>query len=125
MAKAEEQRFLVISASSGESFLRLEGEPLSTVEEAVAFRDKRRKASQLARTMMSAARPTQKPAPPRWYSIVAAISDSVDVTDDEANEAAARAHALQGIRSQPGGPPPVALSHISDGVSGPYQPPEE
>lgn len=126
MAKAEDQRFLVISASEGEAYTRFHGPPCATVDEATALRDKLRKAGSLARMMRAAAQPSAKPPPPRWYCIVAAISDAdVEVSDAEASEAAARATSLQGIRSQPGGPPPVSLSAIREGTDGPYQAPEE
>lgn len=124
MAK-EEQRYLVVSASEGEAYPRFHGPPCATVEEATQHRDHLRKAGSLGRMMRQAAQPSAKPPPSRWFFVVAAISDAVEVSDAEAGEAAARAASLGAIRTQPAGPPPVSLGAIAAGTSGPYQPPQE
>lgn len=112
---ANRNGFLVLSASEGESFVRLEGPVRDTVEEAVATRDLAMKNTALGAIMVQATSARKAP-PARWFFIVAAVAGDGVVTAEDASEARARAVAMQSMRQQSAGPAPVPLAAIADGV---------
>lgn len=112
-------KYVVISASEGEAFLRREGEFSDTVEQAVAVRDELMRKSQAGRVMLAAARPTAKPSP-RFFAILTMESDdSVVLSAEESGHAAARAASMTAPRGA-APPAPVPLSKITEGTAGAY-----